>query len=113
MLFYITLFFAFLYFKIARVHNKEESFSKLILAQHFIVAIAISFLLKYGFNYINIYILIVSMFVCFIVAALFVTAIQLGIFVDGKPTFGKAMLYKYYPILAVLIFVQTVMIYIQ
>lgn len=104
MVFYLTLFFAFLYFKIARVHKKEEGRSSSGLKQHFFVGIAITSLLVYGFLYQNLYLFIPVFFLFAIMASLVVTAIQLGIFVNGKPLFGLTHIYRYLPHLRIGIF---------
>jgi hypothetical protein len=103
MLFYLALFFAFLYFKIARVHKKEER-PRLssILLQHLFVGVAIVSLLVYGMIYENLYVFIPLLFVFATVASLMVTAVQLGIFVDGKPLFGLTHIYQYLPALRVI-----------
>jgi hypothetical protein len=38
-----------------------------------------------------------------IMASLMVTAVQLGIFIDGKPLLGLSQLYKAMPLLAVVV----------
>ena len=55
MTFYIALFLAFLYFKIARVHKKEERMSSVMLVQHLFVAAAATALVYYGVIYIDWY----------------------------------------------------------
>lgn len=99
MLFYFTLFLSFLYFKIARVHNKEEKSNLFILLQHFVAALAIAALLVYGYLHIEWYFLILSMFVFLIMASLLVTTIQLGIFIDGKPLLGLQKIYTFLPLI--------------
>lgn len=103
MIFYIALFFAFLYFKIARVHKKEELMRPIMLAQHIIVAIAVTAILYYGVIYIDWYVFIPFSFLFAIMASLIITTIQLGIFVDGKPMFGLSRLYNYLPLLSTFI----------
>ncbi len=102
-MFYITLFLLFVYFKIARVHKKEEKFSTLLYAQHIAVAIAAIALYMYGFAHYSYIGLVGFSFLFFIMAALMVTVVQLGIFVDGKPLLGISTLYKIMPVLAVVI----------
>lgn len=99
-MFYITLFLLFLYFKIARVHKKEQRLKPLDYALHIAVFIAAMILYMYGFTHISFLWLLVSTIVFFIGAALMVTAVQLGIFVDGKPLLGISKLYKIMPFLA-------------
>ena len=105
MLFYFTLFLLFLYFKIARVHKKEEKFLRLHYAQHIAVTIAAIALYMYGFSHFSLLSLFVSSFVFYIIAALVVTTVQLGIFIDGKPLVGISKIYKYMPFLAFFIIV--------
>ncbi|HZF70482.1 hypothetical protein [Sulfuricurvum sp.] len=105
-MFYLALFLALLYFKIARVHKKEERPRvSSALIQHLFVGIAIVSLLLYGFAYENLYLFMPLLFVFATVASLMVTAVQLGIFVDGKPLFGLTHIYRYLPALRVLIVV--------
>jgi hypothetical protein len=101
MLFYFTLFLSFLYFKIARVHKKEEKLNAFILVQHIVVALAIIGLFVYGFYHMPWYFLIFAMLLFLIMASLIITTIQLGIFVDGKPLFGIGKIYSYLPLLGI------------
>ena len=103
MLYYFTLFLLFVYFKLARVHKKEEKFTTIIYAQHMMVAIAAIALFMNGFSHMGWFVLVGVSFLFFIVAALLVTAVQLGIFVDGKPVLGISKLYKMMPVLALVI----------
>lgn len=104
-MFYFTLFLLFVYFKIARVHKKEEKFSTLHYAQHIAVASGGIALYMYGFSHFSPVMVVGSSIVFFIVAALMVTTVQLGIFVDGKPLLGISKLYKLMPFLAIVIVV--------
>ena len=99
MLFYVALFLAFLYFKIARVHRKEEKSSRSIAVQHLFVGLAIVAILRYGVVYVSGYVFVPLIFVFATMASLMVTSIQLGIFVDGKPLFGLRQAYRYVPVL--------------
>ena len=101
MLFYLTTLLLFIYFKIARVHNKEELLKTPIILQHVLVVISSFAIYYYAFTNISWYIVILSSFVFYIMAALMVTVVQLGIFIDGKPQFGISTLYKFLPILTV------------
>ena len=94
MLFYIGLLLAFLYFKIARVYKKEEILHSHIVIQNLLVAIAIAALFIYGFMHEPWYIVIVVSYIFFIIASLMVSAVQLGIFIDGKPFIKLSHLYK-------------------
>jgi len=110
MLFYITLFLIFLYFKIARVHKKEERVTLPIILLHVLVLLSTIGIYIYGFQESNIITLLVVSFLYFIVAALIITTIQLGIFIDGKPLLGINRVYKFMPILTGLIVLLTVTI---
>jgi amino acid transporter len=110
-MFYLDLFLIFLYFKIARVHKKEEKFTNSVIATHAIVALSAFALLAYGFNSNSwLYIFLVS-FLFFIAAALMVTAVQVGIFIDGKPFIKLSSLHKSMPFIAAIVAILTVGIY--
>ena len=111
MLFYLALFFAFLYFKIARVHRKEEKTSRILLAQHWLVGLAILAILRYGGLYVSWYVFMPLLFLSATMASLMVTAIQLGIFVDGKPLFGLTQTYKYFPFLGFIVIVFSALLW--
>lgn len=100
---YIELFLLFFYFKIARVHTKQEKISKQFVIQHTLVALSTISTLFYGFTTQPWYILLLVMWVFFIVAALMVTAVMIGIFIDGKSLIGLSTIYKYLPVLTALI----------
>ncbi len=85
MVFYVTLFLAFLYFKIARVYKKEEKSNANFWVLNSIVALAIAALIVYGFMNETWYILLIVSYLFFIAASLIVSAVQLGVFIDGKP----------------------------
>lgn len=97
-MFYPILFLVFLYFKIARVHKKEERVSSAQTFYHTIAALSAAALLVYGFMYENGYLVAAFSFLFFIIASLTVTAVQLGIFVNGKPMLGLTRLYRYLPL---------------
>ncbi|WP_297439873.1 hypothetical protein [Sulfurimonas sp.] len=103
MLFYTTLFLAFLYFKIARVYKKEEAQNKTMLIQNIIVAFAVVVLFAYGFTHEVWYEVLLVSYLYFILAALVVAAVQLGIFIDGKPFIKISHLYKSLALLGMLI----------
>jgi len=85
MVFYVTLFLAFLYFKIARVYKKEEKSNANFWVLNSIVALAIAALIVYGFLNETWYIFLIVSYIFFIAASLIVSAVQLGVFIDGKP----------------------------
>ena len=103
MLFYLSSFLFFVYFKIARVHKKEEKLNTLVIFQHILVAMSSVSIYFYGFTHLSWYIVLLISLIFFIMAALIVTAVQLGIFIDGKPQFGISKLYKYLPLLTLAI----------
>ena len=103
MLFYFMLFLAFVYFKIARVYKKEEKTNTYFWIQNFLVAIAIAALLVYGFTHEKWYMVLLVSYLFFILASLMVSAVQLGIFIDGKPFVKISHLYKSLAVLGMLI----------
>ena len=112
MLFYLSAFLFFLYVKIARVYKKEELPSKAMLVQNSIVAISGVSIFFYGFTSLLWWVTLLVAFLFFIVAALMVTAVQLGIFVDGKPRFGISKLYKFLPAFTGVIALLSVIIWL-
>ena len=94
MLYYTMLFFAFLYFKIARVYKKEEKTNTNFWIQNLLVAFAVGALLAYGFIYKSWYVVLLVSYIFFILASLIVSAVQLGVFIDGKPFVKISHLYK-------------------
>jgi len=94
LLFYFGLLLAFLYFKIARVYKKEELANISMLIQNIIVLAAVIALFGYGFLHKTWYIVIIVSYIFFILASLMVSAVQLGIFIDGKPFIKLSHLYK-------------------
>lgn len=103
MIFYSSFFLAFLYFKIARIYKKEEKSNTNFLIQNTLVAIAIGTLLLYGFRHENWYIFLPTGYLFLIIASLMVSAVQLGIFIDGKPFIKISHLYKMTPLFGMLI----------
>ena len=112
MLFFLSFFFLFLYFKIARVHKKEEKQTTQILAQHTLVALSAFSISIYGLSHLLWYVVILVSFVFFIIAALMITAVQLGIFVDGKPQLRISTVYKFLPVLTFIIIVSSAIIWL-
>jgi len=110
-MFYIALFLLFVYFKIARVHKKEEKMSPLFIVQHIVIALSGIALFGYGFTHVAWYVVIGLSLVYFIISALIVTAVQLGIFVDGKPQFGISKTYKFMPVLTASIVIFTAILW--
>jgi len=100
---FIVLLLIFLYFKIARVYNKQESKSNVIYIQHGIVALCAFLVFAYAFNHFAWYSVLIMSWVSFMVAGLAITAVQIGIFVDGKPLLGVSFIFKYIYILTALI----------
>ena len=112
MLFYFTLFLLFVYFKIARIHTKEERTTLFINMQHFMVGLSAISLFTYGFIYESWYLVLLVSFLFFIIAALLITAIQLGVFIDGKPQFGISKVYGFLPLLTFSIMALSAIIYL-
>ena len=112
MLFHLSTFLFFIYLKIARVHKKEEKLNTLNISQHILVAISIIIIYVYGFTHISWYIVLLTSLIFFIIAALIVTVVQLGIFIDGKPQFGISKLYKFLPLLASIIIALSAIIWL-
>lgn len=110
MLFYFSSLLFFIYFKIARVHKKEEKLNALVIAQHTLVALSAVGIYFYGFTHISWYIVLLTSVIFYIMAALLVTVVQLGIFIDGKPQFGISAIYKYLPVLTLAIIALSVII---
>jgi len=94
MLFYLALFFSFIYFKIARVYKKEEKSNLNMLVQNVIVLAAVIALFAYGFMHESWYVVLIVSYLFFIMASLLVSAVQLGVFIDGKPFIKISHLYK-------------------
>ena len=94
MLFYLALFFAFIYFKIARVYKKEEKSNLNMLVQNVIVLAAVIALFVYGFMHETWYVVLLVAYLFLIMASLLVSAVQLGVFIDGKPFIKISHLYK-------------------
>jgi len=95
MLYYIMLFLAFFYFKIARVYKKEEQSNFNMNLQNILVFIAIVALLVYGFTHKTWYIVLVASYLFLILASLMVSAVQVGVFIEGKPFVKLSHLYKF------------------
>lgn len=103
MLEFIAIFLIFIYFKIARVHKKEEFLTQKVIIMHIIVALSAFFIFAYAFSHTSPFIVLIESFLSFIIAALLVTAVQVGIFIDGKPLIKISHLYKAMPYLAAII----------
>jgi len=112
MLFYSTLFLLLLYFKIARIHKKEEKSTLVMNLQHILVLLSAFSLFAYGFTHHSWYLVLVISFLFFIISTLLVTVIQLGIFIDGKPQFGISKMYLFLPILTFSIMALSAIIYL-
>ena len=97
---YVALFLFFLYFKIARVHKKEEQLNPVVVLEHIVVFVTAVVLFNYAFHTIALLQLAVVSLVFFILAALMVTAVQLGIFINGKPMVKVSQIYKLFPFIA-------------
>ncbi|QOP41711.1 hypothetical protein [Sulfurimonas marina] len=100
---YITLFLLFFYLKIARVHTKQEKVTLLFVSQHTLIALSALATLYYGFITEPWYFLIPAMWFFFIIAALMVTAMMVGIFIDGIALVGLSRIYRFLPLLTLVI----------
>ncbi len=94
MMLYIMILLIFIYFKIARVHAKEEKGDLFWKLQHVLVSIVALLTFVCALNHIAWYMLILVSLLSFMMAGVLITAVQLGIFVDGKPLFGMHKVYK-------------------
>jgi len=94
MMLYLMILLIFIYFKIARVHKKEETLDLFWKLQHVMVSIVALLTFVYAINHITWYILVLLAVLSFMIAGMLITAVQLGIFVDGKPLFGMHKVYK-------------------
>ncbi len=100
MLYYLTLFIGVLYFTIFRVRRKQEKRTAAATAEAFFANGALLSIVVYGFMTQAWYLVVIAAVSINIMASLMIAAIQLGIFVDGKPLMGLSKLYKVMPILA-------------
>lgn len=107
-MFYLLLFLAFLYSKIARVHKKEERVTARHTLSHVLAALAGTALAVYGIMYEHRYLMLPSALLFFILSSLMITAVQLGIFVDGKPMLGLTRIYHALPLLSVVLCVSVI-----
>ncbi len=112
MLFYLTLFLIFIYFKLARVHKKEERVNSKIYMLHALVLISALALYNWGATHFSFWVVAIVSLLFFIVSALMVTAVQVGVFIDGKPFIKMSNLYKIMPYLAIIISILTVITYL-
>jgi hypothetical protein len=94
MLFYFALFLLFFYYKVARVYKKEEQSNMPMHIQNFLVFLAAIALFVYGFIHYTWYVVLLVAYIFYILNALLVSAIQLGVFIDGKPFVKLSHLYK-------------------
>ena len=94
MMLYTTIQLLFIYFKIARIHKKEEECTAFWKVQHSIVAFVTLLIFIYAFSHWAWYEVLVVSFLSFVFAGMLIAAVQLGIFVDGKPLFGMKHVYK-------------------
>ncbi len=109
----VAIFFIFLYFKIARVHKKEEFLSQRIIITHTIAAVGAFLIFAYAFSHYSAFIVLTESFVSFIIAALLITAVQVGIFVDGRPLIKMSHIYKSIPFLAAFLLFLALILWLQ
>jgi hypothetical protein len=94
------LYLLFFYFKLARVNKKEERLTPVTILSHVGALIAAVLLYRYGFTHYSALTVGSASLLFFVLAALNVTAVQLGIFKDGKPMLGITRLYGMIPVIA-------------
>jgi len=94
------LYMLYFYFKLARVHRKEEVLTPVVALSHAAVFISAVLLYRYGFTHYSSTVMGISSLLFFILAAFNVTAVQLGIFKDGKPLLGITRLYQFMPVIS-------------
>ena len=109
-MYFVMLYLLFFYFKLARVNKKEERLTSIVGVSHAFVLIAAVLLFRYGFTHYSATVMGVTSVLFFILAALNITAVQLGIFKDGKPLLGITRLYQFIPVIAGLLFVYAIAI---
>ncbi len=107
-MFYITLFLGFLYLKIFRVRIGQEKIGAKIVSEGLLSTLALVSLLIFGFMTLPWYFVLGASLAFFIAAALMVVAVQLGIFVDGKPVLVMSTIYKITPFIAITVVLGTV-----
>lgn len=108
MLFYPTLFLSLLYFKIFRVRRKQEKTLPLTKAEALLTNSVILGLTLFGFMTESWYSMLIALVLMNIMASLMITAVQLGIFIDGKPILGISKLYTFTPLLALSVILGSV-----
>jgi len=107
-MFYITLFFSFLYFKIYRVRMQQEKVKPLVKVVGLFTNILSIILIIIGLFTQPWYGVLLASMLFFIMAALMIAAVQLGVFVDGKPVLVLGHIYKLTPVITLLILLGTV-----
>lgn len=107
---YLTILLIFIYFKIARVHKKEEKLTPYWISQHIIFLFATIAMYGYSFTHLSWYSVLISSFLSLIIASMLITAVQVGIFVQGKPLFGLKHIYKNNIYLLLIIVVLTIVL---
>jgi len=106
-LFYVTLFLVFFYLKVYRVRASVESATAFRQLETFVTLGAGLALLVFGFLTLSWYLVLVPALLFFLISALMIVAIQLGIFVDGKPIIGMDFIFKLMLPLSVIIVILT------
>jgi len=76
MMSYVILPLIFLYFKIARVHKKEEKLNLVWKIQHILVFIVALLTFVYAINHMEWYVLVLVSLLSFIIAGIIITAVQ-------------------------------------
>lgn len=98
---FFELFLLFFYLKVARVYTKQEKVSPYFMLQHFIVAMSAIAALIFAFLSYPWYLVLLAMWIFWIAAALMITAVQIGIFIDGISLIGISKIYKILPLVTI------------
>jgi len=100
MVYYLTLLFGVFYFKMFRVRRAQERRTSAMTIEAFFANSALLTVVVYGFMTQTWYLVLLAAALMNIMASLMIAAVQLGIFVDGKPLVKLSQTYKMMPVLA-------------
>lgn len=103
MLFYPTLFAGLLYFKVFRVRRQQEKLSFWTKVKGILTLTLALALVIFGFATAPWYTILIAIVVMNIMASLMITTVQLGIFIDGRPLFKISAVYRWMPLLALVV----------
>jgi len=94
MMFYLTMFLGFFYLKVFRVRRLHEGPSIPTYTAGFFAISSLLVLIVFGLINMTWYIVLIFAFAFFIISALMISAVQLGMFKDGKPILVMAQIYN-------------------